>query len=174
MGCVVSKSDDIKNENESRQRNQASSSQQPSSSQTPSKQIGIAAKDSEEQPQEVSYSQMRELDNDFFKDIIDRTAQKFIDVSMVGPDGKDSFLDREKDYSAQIKDSKLLKPTSLTSLPRLSQQCQMSNLQNLLSQPTTFDNELMSKYTTSISENLNGIHVKECGELVVFFGNSLK
>ncbi|EGC33371.1 hypothetical protein DICPUDRAFT_88812 [Dictyostelium purpureum] len=173
MGCFMSKVNDNKNENDARSRNQASSSQSTSSSaQTPSKQINIQPKEEENQ-QEVSYSQMRELDNDYFKDIIDRTAQKFIDVSMVGPDGKDPF-DKEKDYSSQIKESKIHKPVALTALPRLSQHCQTSNLHNLLSQPTNFDSELMNRYSNSILESLNNIHVKDCGELVVFFGNSLK
>ncbi|KYQ93878.1 hypothetical protein DLAC_05279 [Tieghemostelium lacteum] len=178
MGCNQSTEADIKNsKNDTRSKAQPTSNQQPGqSSQTPSKQIGVPAKDSEDgQPQEFSYSKLRELDNDYFKDIIDRTAQKFIDVSMTGSDGgKDAYIGRDKDYSAQIKDTKITKPATLTGLPHLSQACQVSNLHNLLSQPVPFDNELMSNYTNSILNSLNNIAVKDCGELVVFFGNSLK
>ncbi|KAF2070822.1 hypothetical protein CYY_007869 [Polysphondylium violaceum] len=171
MGCNQSKNDDIKNDNEARQRNTASSSQNAGNpSQTPSKQIGVPSKENEE-PQEVSYSLMREQDNDFFKGIIDRTAQKFIDVSMVGPDGKEYV--GERDYSNQIKGSTITKPSGLTSLPRLSAACSTSNLQNLLSQPTPIDNDI-SKYTSNIVDALNNVNIKDCGELVVSFANSLK
>jgi len=115
---------------------------------------------------------MREQDNDFFKGIIDKTAQKLIDVSMAGPDGKD-YIDKGKDYSTQIKTSTISKPTGLTSLPHLSAACTTSNLQNLLSQPAHVDNEI-SRYTSNIVDALNNVNVKDCGELVVSFANSLQ
>ncbi|GAM27710.1 hypothetical protein SAMD00019534_108860, partial [Acytostelium subglobosum LB1] len=169
MGCNQSKNEDNQKADE-RKRNP--DVKEPISAQTPSKQIGVPIKE-EEQP-DVSYSQMREMDNDYFKDIIDRTAQKFIDVSTVGPEAADVFLEREKDYSSQIKETSIGKSSILYSLPHLSQSCQMANLHNLLSQPVPFDNELMTKCSSSISSAIGNIHVKDCGELVVFFGTSLK
>ncbi|EFA83291.1 hypothetical protein PPL_04081 [Heterostelium album PN500] len=163
MGCNQSTA---KDKQEDRQRTQpANNAGQSTQTQTASKQIGVPNQENEKEP-DVSYSQMREMDNDFFKDIIDRTAQKFIDVSTVGPDAKDSFPYQEKDYSSQIKETTINKSNILYSLPHLSQSCQPSNLHNLLSQPVPFDTDLMSRCSSSISSAVNNINIKDCGELV--------
>ncbi|EGG21886.1 hypothetical protein DFA_01772 [Cavenderia fasciculata] len=163
----------IQKDNNERSRNQPSNNQSGSTVvQTPSKQIGVP-KENDDQPQEVSYSQMREMDNDFFKDIIDRTALKFIDVSAVGPDAKDIIFE-EKDYSSQIKETNIGKSNILFGLPHLSQATNVSNLHNLLSQPVPFDSDLMNKFNSNIVSSLNNVAIKDCGDLVVTFGASLK
>ena len=128
MGCNGSKQDDVHN---SRQR-----AGQETPSKTASMKIGggqAAAPDNTENTAILgtSYTDQRQAEQDYFKEIIDRTAQSFIDVSSVpvAIDKKDA-QDRSKEYVAQLSEA--------------SSTAAMRSLQNLHSLPNTSGSNITS------------------------------
>eukprot|EP00128_Syssomonas_multiformis_P002580 Colp12_sorted_trinity150504_noHs@29104 len=120
MGCNQSTAKDVK---ESRQRGQSKA--QPAASSTPTKPIarlapGVASEN--EDNLGTSYTDKRVGEQDFFKEIISRTAENFIDVSQASAPatiGTKEAAEKEQGYKELIKtatvDTKKLR--DLFSLP---------------------------------------------------------
>eukprot|EP01113_Clastostelium_recurvatum_P031568 TRINITY_DN394_c0_g1_i2.p1 TRINITY_DN394_c0_g1~~TRINITY_DN394_c0_g1_i2.p1 ORF type:complete len:193 (-),score=43.15 TRINITY_DN394_c0_g1_i2:29-574(-) len=176
MGCNQSKQEDIKKDNEQRARTEAVAAGRPGTgaqsapqlATSPTRAIGAPGSVSQDNTGlGMSYSERREGEADYFKDIIDRTAHNFIDVAVTSAlEGKDA-LDRARDYSDKITKVHLPKPSSFFSLPQPSQATSY-NLQAFLNNDP-FDRDMVSKFSHTCASAVQAMKVEPRGELVVSF-----
>eukprot|EP00696_Hemimastix_kukwesjijk_P007560 gnl/Hemi2/19574_TR6503_c0_g1_i1.p1 gnl/Hemi2/19574_TR6503_c0_g1~~gnl/Hemi2/19574_TR6503_c0_g1_i1.p1 ORF type:complete len:178 (-),score=22.65 gnl/Hemi2/19574_TR6503_c0_g1_i1:102-635(-) len=122
MGCNSSKGRDIENSKRQRVPNapnpQSQSTTNTSPLGTPARGIpGAAIPGGGERNIAQSYSENRMGEQDLFKDIVDRAAQNFIDVTYTPAPLEDKdALDRIRTYTAQMANSQLLQ-SSIFALP---------------------------------------------------------
>jgi len=178
MGCNQSKNEDIRNDNEQRARTQAvNTGSAPNNisganmAVSPVRPIGTplqAVLDADAQNLGMSYTDTRDLESDYFKDIIERTTQNFIDVAITtGPlEGKDA-LERARDYSDKVSKTVVGKPSVLFSVP-LPSSSTPSNLKPFLSVDTV-DKELINKFSHNCSAAFQSMHIESRGDLIVSF-----
>eukprot|EP00026_Physarum_polycephalum_P019685 Phypoly_transcript_21810.p1 GENE.Phypoly_transcript_21810~~Phypoly_transcript_21810.p1 ORF type:complete len:174 (+),score=32.77 Phypoly_transcript_21810:61-582(+) len=169
MGCNQSKQEDIKTDNEQRQR----TAPQPAASQsTPSRSIASSAPNDQNNNMMLgmSYTDQKDNEHGYFKDIVDRTAHNFIDVSVTGlPMEKEAPKAHSKDFSGSLFDPKDF-DTKAYGLPNPSATHQYQPVKNTLSQPTTPQLvEFVTSTNHSIVAGLKAMHVNDVGEIVTNF-----
>eukprot|EP01098_Paradermamoeba_levis_P004774 TRINITY_DN2039_c0_g1_i1.p1 TRINITY_DN2039_c0_g1~~TRINITY_DN2039_c0_g1_i1.p1 ORF type:complete len:200 (-),score=59.94 TRINITY_DN2039_c0_g1_i1:35-559(-) len=168
MGCNSSKNQDIKNEERTKVAPQL-----PKPSQT--QPIGLE-EDKEKLENKLkavqSYTEQKLNEIDWAKDIIDRTAQNLIDISLstlvVEPKGIHNHRDYSKLLSVGAR-ATLLVPFSLP----LASKNPNHSLSSLLSEDcdttsaTSID--FVESNSSALMSELVGMQIRDCGELVVSF-----
>jgi len=103
----------------------------------------------------------------FFQDILDRTAQNFIDVSVnTIPPEKDTSK-KVTDFNAVKIDHRLLESLKFGDIPSPSLSCSIA----LLHVPTVTKqtNDFVTTCSQSVSNALIRMHVKDAGDIVISF-----
>eukprot|EP00002_Diphylleia_rotans_P015630 TRINITY_DN3024_c0_g1_i1.p1 TRINITY_DN3024_c0_g1~~TRINITY_DN3024_c0_g1_i1.p1 ORF type:complete len:177 (-),score=28.12 TRINITY_DN3024_c0_g1_i1:563-1093(-) len=172
MGCNSSKNQDV-----SRSRNAPASpapKQQTSNSaqvRSPAHQISQKEEKPEVNMPEPSYSDRKIAEMEFFKDVIERATNKFIDVAEEPNQSAPSYADHRKDYNAALSSISVnVEKVRIFQLPRLSSVC--SEPKHILSESgivTQTDIEFASKWTSALSLSLTAFKTRECGQLIVPF-----
>jgi len=162
MGCNESKQEDIKKDNEQRARTQV----QPinSTTATPTKAIASSVTNNEAMLLGTSFSDTREVEQGYFKDIVDRTAHNFIDVSVTPSQVSEK---KYRDFRGQVMDNKALSGYTFDRIPVTSQAYNIS----VLTQPTPnkISIDFADKWSQSMTSVFKGLKVKDVGELVISF-----
>eukprot|EP00697_Spironema_sp_BW2_P011364 gnl/Spiro4/27026_TR13443_c0_g1_i1.p1 gnl/Spiro4/27026_TR13443_c0_g1~~gnl/Spiro4/27026_TR13443_c0_g1_i1.p1 ORF type:complete len:175 (-),score=16.04 gnl/Spiro4/27026_TR13443_c0_g1_i1:48-572(-) len=164
MGCNSSKSKDIENSRRPRVAvppvgGQASPSTQARGIPGATASVGSAAK---------SYTENRMMETDLFVDVVDRAAQKFIDISQTPAplEGKDA-VERSAGYASQIA-SLHIQRTALFSLPGTALTSGNVSLHSILSQPSDLNEiKLAQTCARQMQQAYASMHIVDIGELVV-------
>ena len=120
-----------------------------------------------------SYTDQRQAEQDYFRDIIDRTAQNFIDVSSVpvAIDKKDAS-DRTKEYLQLLAQAPATSVASLNKLYSLTtNNNSMNSTAAMLSEETrltTNDVEMIGKSLENVVA-VSQFKVKDCGDIIIPF-----
>ncbi|KAL6053129.1 hypothetical protein QOT17_011627 [Balamuthia mandrillaris] len=186
MGCNSSKSGDVQ-EARKRERQQAqTASKQPaqfpgSSKATSSRPIGAqggpsGASDGEEIKFGTSYTDRRQGESDYLKNLVEKTSQNLIDVSQsnVGMDAT-TVEQRKKDYRERESVRSVLESAvpaiSLLSLPAASTTAEdiPALLSSLVEAPKL---QFMGTCGQELSSAFLDMTVQDCGDLVIPFGSA--
>jgi len=168
MGCNASKAQDI----QATQRRQRTSEPPKPTSTVPQQAPEKIAPPVSQVPRAASYNDKREVENDFFKEIIEKTAQNLIDVSQSSSILDGSGIDvasREKQYSEHI--SSFMIPQKSKTIFVLPEPSQVNvSLQDTFASPFTPDiQEFLNQAGKAIHSAFQEVKIKDCGPIVVQF-----
>eukprot|EP01027_Heterolobosea_sp_BB2_P000808 GEZU01001196.1.p1 GENE.GEZU01001196.1~~GEZU01001196.1.p1 ORF type:complete len:172 (+),score=47.09 GEZU01001196.1:104-619(+) len=166
MGCAQSTSNDVQRSKVDENNNNKKAAG-PSSS-NPSAQPAIIA-NKQKSPDNLqlgqSYSEMKIGESEMFKDIIERTAANFIDISQTGAPTENNNAVR--DISSQVKLTESIKK-KLYGLPAAAEH---ASIGDVLTRESVTDNdvELFNRLADSFKTCLEEMKIEDVGELVVSF-----
>jgi len=121
----------------------------------------------------TSYSEQRQGESDFLRNLVERTAQNLIDVSQTNAPLKDSVVkERSQDYSHQLEKSTTSRIVhSLFSLPSPSQSNPTPAILLGGEVFTHKEKEMLNKCGEALAAAIAKMGIRECGQLVVPFGS---
>jgi len=174
MGCNQSKASDIQDASKGSQRTRkidTNGTKKPLGQRT-TVPVGVGPEDKLPNDGEFSrsYHDQREVETDYWKNIIENTASDFIDVSStIAPLEGNDAAQRVKDYSRQIKQSKVY-DVSLYKLPSSSSSNNNPATVLVMNSISPDDKDFMHHCGQSvISAMRQGLVVKNMGPIVVSF-----
>eukprot|EP01119_Soliformovum_irregulare_P001229 TRINITY_DN10953_c0_g1_i1.p1 TRINITY_DN10953_c0_g1~~TRINITY_DN10953_c0_g1_i1.p1 ORF type:complete len:172 (-),score=36.35 TRINITY_DN10953_c0_g1_i1:403-918(-) len=167
MGCNQTKQNDIQRSQEPRKRVGGGS-------QSSSVPVGISSNEVAKSNLDAamlgkSKTDQREIEIDYFKNIIESTASNLIDVYTTIVPIEAAEASRHKDYTSQIKGSTIkIKEFSFSALPTISNN-NNGQTQNLLSQAPEDIKEDLARGCHQFSQSVKEMKVKDCGPVIVEF-----
>eukprot|EP01104_Vermistella_antarctica_P003939 TRINITY_DN1432_c0_g1_i2.p1 TRINITY_DN1432_c0_g1~~TRINITY_DN1432_c0_g1_i2.p1 ORF type:complete len:182 (-),score=44.72 TRINITY_DN1432_c0_g1_i2:170-715(-) len=175
MGCNSSKQDDIeqdrqrvRTQQDAHHGNRGGGQGMPTS---PSKSIGGGGDMPDDMQAGQSYSDKKDREAEYFKNIIDRTAANLIDVGQQTPSplANDDAIERSRNYGDAVTDNGDLAVASapLFSLPIPT--TSQGPISNLSSPPIAVDIGELATSASAIASALHQFNVRDVGAVVVPF-----